>query len=261
MSRPVQGVRRVRDLTVVDVAGGSLVVACDSVGGIGPKPHDTVRSTARITAHFAARVALLEVLCAGATPTLVVDTLTVEANPQGREMIEAIVELAGEVELAPERVTGTTEDNVPTHATGIGISVLGDVVTGGLRPGTSRSGDAVVCLGVPRSAPDDELYPGHPDVVAVSDLKALLDSDLVHDALPVGSKGLAWEVPQLAETTGLTVRWRANADVPTRRSAGPSSCVLVTCAPNDVTTVRASFPDMLPTAIVADLVEGPRHDG
>lgn len=256
MSGLVRGVRRVRDLTVLDVPGGTLVVACDSVGGIGPKQHDTVHATAATTAHFAARVALVEVMCAGATPTLVVDTLSVEADPQGKEMVQAVAELAAEVGLAADRVTGTTEDNVVTHATGIGVTVLGEVTGAGLRPGSSRDGDAVVCLGLPRSAPDDRLYVGHPDLVGLADLTALLDTDLVHDALPVGSKGLAWEVPQLAEAAGLGVRWR-DTGVSRDHSAGPSSCVLVSCHRDDVAAVRDRFPADLPTTVVADLVVEP----
>lgn len=253
MTGPVRGVRRVRDLTVLDVSGGSLVIACDSVGGIGPKPNDTVHTAAATTAHFATRVALLEVLCAGARPTLVVDTLSVEAEPLGKEMIQAVVELVAEVGLAADRVTGTTEDNVVTYATGIGVTVIGEVADE-LRAGSSRDGDVVVCLGAPRSAPEDQLYVGHPDLVGIAELTALLTTDLVRDALPVGSKGLAWEVPQLAVAAGLSVEWRADAGVPRDRSAGPSSCVLVSCRPADAPAVRACFPDTLPTAVVADLV-------
>ncbi|MFG3714965.1 hypothetical protein [Micromonospora sp. NPDC047730] len=255
MTGAVRGVRRIRDLTVLDLTDSCLVVACDSVGGIGPKPHDTVAVPASTVAHFATRVPLLEVLCAGATPTLVVNTLCVEADPQGREMIAAVVALAAEVGLDADRVTGTTEDNVPTVATGIGVTVLGEAAHGALRPGASRPGDVVVCLGLPRSAPRDRVVPGHPDFVGLADLRALLDSGIVHDALPVGSKGLAWEVPQLAASAGLTVDWRTDHPVPVDRSAGPSACVLVSCRPTDLTAVRAAFPDPLPVSVVADLTE------
>jgi len=66
--------RRFRDLLVFE-ATGSLVIACDSIGGIGPKPADTIAADARTTAHFGVRVPLLEVLCAGARPIALVDTL------------------------------------------------------------------------------------------------------------------------------------------------------------------------------------------
>lgn len=253
MTGAVRDVRRVRDLAVLDLAGSCLVVACDSVGGIGPKPHDTVAVPADTTAHFATRVPLLEVLCCGASPTLIVNTLCVEADPQGAEMIAAVVALAAEVGLDADRVTGTTEDNVVTVATGIGVTVLGAVDPAAFRPGTSRPGDVVVCLGMPRSAPHDRIHPEHPDLVRIADLRALLDTEVVHDALPVGSKGLAWEVPQLAGTAGLAVRWRAAHDVPVDRSGGPSTCVLVSCRPDDVDTVRAAFPATLPVSVVADL--------
>lgn len=256
MTSPVRGVRRVRDLTVLDLADGSLVIACDSVGGIGPKPHDTFPISADTTAHFATRVPLLEVLCSGATPTLIVNTLCVEADPQGAEMIAAVVALAAEVGLESDRVTGTTEDNVATVATGIGVTVLGEAAHDAFRPGTSQPGDVVVCLGMPRSAPRDRLYLGHPDLVQIADVRALLDTGVVHDALPVGSKGLVWEVPQLVGSAGLVVRWRAH-DVPIDRSGGPSTCVLVSCRPDDVAAVRGAFPATLPVNVVADLTPEP----
>jgi hypothetical protein len=169
-------------------------------------------------------------------------------------MVAAVVALAAEVGLGPDRVTGTTEDNVVTVATGIGVTVLGEVAPDAFRPGTSHPGDVVVCLGMPRSAPRDRLFLGHPDLVQIKDLRALLEAGTVHDALPVGSKGLAWEVPQLAASAGLTVRWRADHDVPVRRSAGPSTCVLVSCRPDDSAAVRAALPATLPVSVVADLV-------
>ncbi|HEX5598363.1 MAG TPA: hypothetical protein VFX61_20460 [Micromonosporaceae bacterium] len=250
---PVRNVRQVRDLTILDLADGHLVTACDSVGGIGPKPHDTYRTSAATTAHFATRVPLLEVLCAGANPTLIVNTLCVEADPQGAEMIAAIVALAAEVGLGADRVTGTTEDNVSTVATGIGVTILGEAAPGFLRPGTAQPGDVVLCLGMPRSAPHDRVFPGHPDLIQIGDLRALLCTGLVHDALPVGSKGLAWEVPQLAASAGLAVRWRTGHGVPIERSGGPSSCVLVSCRPENVAAVRAALPASLPVSAVADL--------
>ena len=57
MARPVErepgGPRRLRDLLLL---GDDLVVATDSIGGIGPKPADTVAADAATVAHFGLRV-------------------------------------------------------------------------------------------------------------------------------------------------------------------------------------------------------------
>ncbi|MCB0884595.1 MAG: transcriptional regulator, partial [Propionibacteriaceae bacterium] len=79
--------QRFRDLLVFESAS-RLVLACDSIGGIGPKPADSVSVDARTVAHFGVRVPLLEVLCSGARPIALVNALCVERDPTGQEMID-----------------------------------------------------------------------------------------------------------------------------------------------------------------------------
>ena len=220
--------RRHRDLLVID----DLVIATDSIGGIGPKPADTVAADARTVAHFALRVPLLEVLCAGARPIAVIDALCVEMDPTGAEMIAEITALSGQAGVEPEAVTGSTEDNVATVATGIGVTVIGRL-TGPLDARRGRPGDLVVCAGLPLSAPRHQIYIGHPQQVGVAGVLAALELGLPHDALPVGSKGLGWEVPQLASVAGLDFEWLPHP-LEVDASGGPSSCVLFALAPDSV---------------------------
>lgn len=267
MSAPTTPVTRVRDLLVLEEAGARFVLACDSVGGIGPKPADAFHIDAASTGHFATRVPLLEVICAGAQPLVVVNNLCVEAEPTGREMIDAVRELAATVGVPAENVTGSTEDNVETRSTGIGVTVLGLLAgragldgapaTSVARPGGAQAGDVVVCLGMPRSAPADRLHIGHPDLVDLGELASALASGVVHDALPVGSKGLQWEAPLLAESAGLGLVWEAELPVPIESSGGPSSCVLVACSPGDVVRLRSHFATTLPIHVIASV----REDG
>lgn len=240
---------RVRDLLVLD---GSLVVACDSIGGIGPKPADAVAADALTVAHFALRVPLLEVLCAGARPIAVVDALCVEYEPTGRVMIDEIRRLAVEAGVPPEAVTGSTEENVPTRATGIGVTVLGRLPSGRPVGGGSLPGDLVVCAGLPLSAPRDEIVIGHPGQVTVAAVRSVLESGLTRDALPVGSKGVAWEVAQLSASAGLGVEW-LESEVSRTDSGGPASCVLFTCPPDVAEELRA-LASPAPFAVVARLV-------
>lgn len=242
--------RRVRDLLVLD----DLVVATDSIGGIGPKPADTVPADAATVAHFALRVPLLEVLCAGARPIAVIDDLCVELEPTGRLMIAEIRRLAAAAGVPAEAVTGSTEDNVVTAATGIGVTVLGRLPDGGQVGGGSRAGDVVLCAGLPISAPRDEIYIGHPDQVPVASVAAALATGLVHDALPVGSKGLAWEVPQLAASAGLDHEWLDASGISRSDSGGPASCVLFSCDPESVAAVRRALGSGTPLQPVARLL-------
>lgn len=243
--------QRKRDLLVL---GDSLVIAADSVGGIGPKPGDTVYADATTVAHFALRVPLLEVLCASATPVAVVNTLCVELEPTGATMIAEIRRLAAEAGIPAEAVTGSTEDNVATIATGIGVTVLGCPDAGPHRIGGSQPGDIVVCAGLPVSAPQHELYVGHPAQVPIPAVRAALATGLVHDALPVGSKGVGWEVSQLAETACLFPNWDEASPVSLTDSGGPASCVLFSCAPDALGRIGDALADAVPQHVVATLI-------
>ena len=128
-------------------------------------------------AHFALRVPLLEVLCAGAEPIAVIDDLCVELEPLGAQMIAEICRLAAEAGVAPrgdhrqhrgQRGHGGHRDQ--------GVTVLGRRRPGRRVGGGSQPGDLLVCAGLPISAPHHEVYIGHPDQVSVAAVTASLAS-------------------------------------------------------------------------------------
>lgn len=231
-------VSRVRDLTVLELDDERLlVIACDSVGSIGPKPADRYPASARTVAHFAVRVPLVEILSAGARPEVIVDTLSVEMEPTGAEMIAEIQAVAAQVGLGPDRVTGSTEDNVPSDSTGAGVTIVATAARGALRPGHARAGDQVLCIGLPTSAPEDAILIGDPRMVSLDLLHRILDLPGIGDALPVGSRGVGYELDVLAATNGLDFQ-AVPHDLDLARSGGPASCVLVTVGPLDAPAVR-----------------------
>lgn len=245
--------RRIRDLTLLDLGDGrTLVVACDSVGSIGDKPGDSHRASPATVAHFAVRVPLLEVLCAGATPELVVDALSVEREPTGSAMIDEVRRVAAGLGLGAERVTGSTEDNVPTTATGVGVTVIGTAASGALRPGRARAGDLVLCLGTPVSAPADVVEIGDRRMVALETVAAVTALDGVRELLPVGSRGVGHELAELAGTAGLVVSALSH-DLDLDKTGGPSSCVLAAIDPAAEAEVVALLPDDLPRTRLATL--------
>lgn len=229
---------RFRDLLLLDIPG-RLVIACDVIGGIGDKPHDSVPTDPRTCANFGFRVPMLELLCSGARPVAVIDTLCVERYPTGQIMIEEITRLSAEAGVAPEAITGSTEDNVPTTATGLGITILG-VITGTLPK--AKPGDVVICVGEPKSAPTDSLYIGHPAMVTIDEVHRLLATGLVHDALPVGSRGIAHEFAELAATSATTSQTDPACLLDLHTSAGPATCILLALSPQHEARLHALVP-------------------
>ena len=146
-------IRKYRDLSILRLLGEvSLVVACDSNASNGEKPNDTHRNTYDETVVSALKVPTMEVLATGATPIVIADNLCVEMEPSGRKIISAMQEELDRCGLLDSiQFTGSTEDNMRTLQTGIGVTVVGLVSDAALRLGRTRPGDAVYCAGVPQS--------------------------------------------------------------------------------------------------------------
>lgn len=234
-----------RDVSYLALGGGrALVVACDSHGGLGPKPHDTVAVDAGVLGRFALRVPLLEVVATGATPRLVVDALAVERDPTGEAILAGIRDEAAVAGLDASSITGSTEENVPTVATGVGVTVIGEVSLDDLRVGSAPPPFDVVLFGRPMSAPADRFGPDHPEIVTVPKLVAALELDGVVEALPIGSSGVAAEFAAMARTAHGRAEpidgWPCERD----QSGGPSTAVLLAVAPDHLPTVLSTLPGL-----------------
>lgn len=222
---------QVRDLTRIDLQGEyALIIAVDSDGGIGPLPGDTVYCSAYQLGRFAIRVPLLEILASGAIPLVAFDLLTIKMEPVGAEILAGIraeLKEAGLPQNFP--ISGSTEDNVPTNATGIGTVMIGLVKQSDFRTGSSRVGDWVLCIGKPKSAPEDTVRQDDPEIVRYQDVLELHEIVGVNDILPVGSHGVLYEAQHLAGSAGLTFSAEEQADINLHKSGGPSTCVVVSC--------------------------------
>jgi len=248
-------IRHIRDLTIMDISQDvMLVVACDSDGGIGSKEQDLVQVPGQIVGRFAVRVPLMEMLAAGAIPTVVVDTLAVEMEPSGRAIIEGVREELSLAGLDADKVlTGSTEDNVPTVQTGIGVVVIGFVSATDFKPGSSQNGDIVVCIGKPKSAPDDEVDLDDPEISDTVCTRTLAQLDYIHDILPVGSKGIIHEQTELAECANLTILSKSDPGIDIHKSAGPSTCILASLPESRLTDLRIAVGQ--PVSTIGRLME------
>lgn len=217
---------RFRDLTLVTTGKNDvLVIACDSLGGIGQKSNDLVKTTAEVVGRYTVRVPLMEVLAAGAVPFIVVNTLSVEMEPSGKKILTGIQQELIEAGLDQTvLITGSTEENIPTCQTALGVTVIGKAARNKLRLGKARAGDLVVCLGTPKVG--EEVLDGTPsaDIPLVLRLSQL---PWVREILPVGSRGILYEARLLAKGACSSLNLKPDPALDMEKSAGPSTCVLV----------------------------------
>ena len=92
----------------------------------------------------------------------------------------------------------------------------------------------------------------------LSTVQALVTTGAVHDALPVGSRGIGYEAGQLAESSGCALTWLPHP-LPLDASGGPASCVLFACDPASVPDLRNTVPGHVPWHPVAELTAKPTH--
>lgn len=219
---------RYRDLSLVDLGENrTLVIACDSAGAIGAKEADAVKVPGYVLGRFTARVALMEVIAVGALPVSVVSTLCVEPDPSGLEINMGVRQELLELELDPEQVlTGSSEKNIPTTQSGIGVTVVGLGHTRELKMRRVESGDSVAIIGLPKVGQEVSL--DDPDIVDLKTVKQLVRASYIKEVVPVGSRGVLVEALELAKLYGLQLKTFPVADcVDVYKSAGPATCALV----------------------------------
>ncbi|KXG77977.1 hypothetical protein AN618_07850 [Fervidicola ferrireducens] len=216
-----------RDVVLIKINGGTfLAVACDSAGGVGEKERDVVKVSPYITGRFTCRVALMELLAIGAKPLTLTATISCEPSPTGEGLLKGIKDELSACGLDDIPFAVSTEKNIPTCQTALGVTTIGIASEAELRMGKTKSGDIIYCLGVPKVG--NEVFLDDPDIADAMAVKRLLAFSEVHDIIPVGSRGIKGEVEHLAAVSGLSVRWERFLPVNTEKSAGPSTCVVFT---------------------------------
>lgn len=227
---------RFRDLSILNIGlDSALVIACDSNASIGSKPNDHFQWDPRMTGRSAVRVPLMEVLATGAMPVLVINNLCVELDPSGNAILEGIRDVCGLLSQPPA-ITGSDETNMPTTQTGVGVTVIGAVETSQCRLGRSVDGDRVVAVGMPVGGPDATAEERVNAVAGPETIQALLGLAQVHEILPVGSRGIAYEAGELAKGADLLLHILDEVPLDLERSAADCAVVLVSLQPGSVLT-------------------------
>jgi hypothetical protein len=193
----------------------------------------------------------MEVLATGATPFVLTNGLGGPRDQYGQQVLDGIVAAIDEVD-ADVTLTGSDETNVPTQQTAVGVTVLGRADRTGLRFGRAEAGDVIAVVGLPKDGLYTPYTEGDSDIANLRDLQAVARLGYVHELLPVGSRGIAYEAQQLADATGGTVRLRDDLTVDVGASAGSSTCFLVALPPGHAADLAAVVRP--PVTEVADIV-------
>lgn len=216
-----------RDINLVELDKDNfLVIACDSAGGIGPKKHDRVKVPAELIGAFTARVALMEVISVAAEPLSIVDALAVEYKPTGEEILNGIKgELKGIGLDSRIAVNGSTEENIETSQTGMGVTVVGMVNRDKIKIAAGQGGDILLAVGLPMVG--KEVLANQEKAADLPILQQLLGFRGVHEIIPVGSKGLAYEAGVLSRSARLRLKLRDDSGLDLQKSAGPATSLLI----------------------------------
>jgi len=242
-----------RDIEVVSINQTQyLVASCDSCGAIGMKDLDELKIPWSVTGRLTTRVALLEVLSSGAVPQLMTVAISNEPHPTGDRILEGVKEELQAAGLSTLPMAISTEKNMFTQQTGLGISLIGVIEKKQLRIGTAQSGDDVYCLGLPKVGPELK-NPEDSEIVQVKDLQILLNSMRIHDIVPVGSRGILLEAQQLATSVNCQLIVDSACILDLDKSAGPSTCLIFTATTSLVLQLSSSGLARLPITKVGKL--------
>jgi len=242
--REVGMIKTARDVLLFKISKRTImVVSCDSAGGIGSKQHDVVKVDPKTIGRFTARVALMEALSVGATPLCLSNTLPVEPQRTGKEIVRGIRGELKDSGLNPGiPMVQSTEKNIRVSQTGVGVTVIGLADKESLKIRRCKAGDAVVAIGLPQVGAEVITGERRRRIADTRDVRRLLDQPFVHEVIPVGSQGILHEARTVASDSNLEFKLRRDLKIDVAKSAGPGTTILCVLAQEDAEKLSEIFP-------------------
>ncbi len=227
-----------RDVTLLHMENEeTLVISCDSIGGIGEKKEDRVQAPPEVVGYYGARVALMEVIALKAKPLALINTLSVEMENYGERILKGIEKAVAELpEDVIMPVTGSSEENFPMVQTALGITVLAAMEKGTILPPKTDGTESLYLVGLPKAG--SSVLADQGEILSMEDLYHLKNQRNVKDILPVGSKGIAYELKVLGEA-GRKVDRDKHSELDFYQSGGPSTSALVLMNEEGINELRS----------------------
>lgn len=234
-----------RDLTIHPLSDTKdLVISCDISAGFGDRKLDIVHCSPETSISFTLRTAMLELIAYGAKPISVVDTLSVEYDPTGKNLIAQMKRDLAAMGFENISINGSTEDNLDIQMTTVSVTVIGEAPK---RMKKNVSALTVFQLGEPFVG--QEVLDNLGNIFSVKQARELRSDPMVVDMLPVGSKGIKYELDTLAMSQDyqLTVDSSIEHSV-LKKTAGPSTVLLVAVDSHDADDFLKKYPDLIKIA-------------
>lgn len=176
--------------------GLQLVTTCDIVAGIGEAKHDILQVPIRQVVWSVVRTALLEFLSVGAEP---MQAVCLWGRSRQEAEMDMIPRLRKEFSLAGYEgveITGSSEDNLPTTETALGLTLIGRRQVKGsqwdLPCQTWQVGDILWLVGQPYVG--QEVIVHQEEIPDYEAWKVWQAYPLVKELIPLGSQGIAGKV-------------------------------------------------------------------
>ncbi len=220
-------IKQIRDLTIIDFDANRYIgIACDSCGGIGLKEQDVIKAPPQLTAYQTGKVVLAELMCMGFTPMIMADGLAVEMNNTGKQLIEGFNEVLSKLKTIKVHLTGSTEENIKTVQTAMGITCIGICDKDKLKYMKTEKNNVCLLIGLPFVGSD---VINNPDkILDIDDYEQLYLCNYINEMLPIGSRGISSELNDLCEYNNLKVKYEDILAVDLKKSGGPSCSCIVT---------------------------------
>jgi hypothetical protein len=210
-----------------------LVISTDSSGGIGVKENDIVNVPNEVVGYYTARVALMENMSVGGEPfSILLQNFT---GDESWDAYKSGVEKAlNELSLSSLSILGSSETNFSLLQSALGLSVVGKVSE--KRMYTPKGANFAV-IGSPLVG--EEVVKQEGKVLPLSLFRSLLSVGGIYEIVPIGSKGIQYELNSLLERSELKCnQYYCKDGINLDKSSGPSTSVLISYQPSKEDSIK-----------------------
>lgn len=209
-----------RDVSIVQIsATEELIIATDNSGSIGEEEADDVSVPYDVVTYYNFRVAYMECVAAGGEPLAVI-VHNFSGDHAWDPQIEGIKRGMEELSIQLE-ITGSTESNFPLKQSAVGLVVIGKRQKKQEKTLSFDRRLKIAIIGTPLVG--DAVVERQNEIAPLAIFQQLIDLKQGITILPVGSKGISFELRQLFPTETLSV----TTSVPLNVSAGPATCFII----------------------------------
>jgi hypothetical protein len=194
----------------------------------------------------------MEMLSIGVYPFFLSNTLSVEMNPTGMEILQGIKEALDVLDLGEKvEITGTTEENIHSTSTGVGITLMGRILKKDFKSPKTYDQDLAVVVGIPVVG-EGVLVEDDSTMFNLKAMGNIMGKDYIHEIVPGGSRGIAYEISQLENRENLIFKKTNSENIDLTTSAGPATSVLITLRKDNLEKLKKDLG--MPIMIIGEFI-------